>query len=889
MNAKPLYVFRNQDQLFLDTFSASLEKQNGQDRPFVFHVYGVGGVGKTYLLKRIQKSFSSQACVLYTSFDSKIGIETPIQLMKKLYEELGMYAPKPNILHKELFPKPDSFCLKINQYESVLTQLEMQPVEGKSSVDSDQIKIVKQLVKQTSSFASSFFIPGSLPNEIHTLVSDLVVDSSSMLLSEKDRIQQFLQRHQATKKNKQLQKLLQSPLSELTHAFIQVLVKKSKNYPIVLALDTYEKAGTDFDIWALYFLLRNSFLTRLKHNIFVIISSRLSLMEKKGWRKLQQDSEMIYSTRLSRFNLEQTQHYLSQVNTLDKSKINTIFQTTKGLPYYLKWVKDELILGRKIDFSIGNEIVASLILDSHYSKSQKKIIQIAACCRWFNREMLVEITRYFEIPLFIKDEKELDSFNWIKDQSFVEFSEKSYRLNDVARDILRRSLWQESQKDFRDIHMAISAYLKSQAEKIIDTKSEDISDSFEDDDWCKLIAESLYYLVFCHTKEVYKIYIEFWIGTCYFKQDELFLNVINSIYVENRTNAYLLPQKIHLFLDEIKLIYEPVSAILKDNVFDIKDYLSFRSVALKKYEIYELLSKHLFSKFDQVEDLIGVLLLFIELRFCTSSRKDSAIRQLDETMSRLEKKVDKSLVNRLYRDGIGTFCYKSELMEQSIQFYSKALQIKADDILSLNNLGCVISEFLGDHEVAINYLNQAIEIDPDNKLAWFNRGYISAKLQRHEDALISFEKAIINDEENDKAWKSWFNRGNSLRHLMQYEEALDSYNKAILTNSECCDIWNNQGLTLVALKDYELAIESYEKAISIEPRNPLPYYNKACCYALKGEVDLALQSLEKAVALGAQKIKDALTVDRDLDNIRNEPKFLEIYQSLNCEYFNDVS
>jgi tetratricopeptide (TPR) repeat protein len=65
-----------------------------------------------------------------------------------------------------------------------------------------------------------------------------------------------------------------------------------------------------------------------------------------------------------------------------------------------------------------------------------------------------------------------------------------------------------------------------------------------------------------------------------------------------------------------------------------------------------------------------------------------------------------------------------------------------------------------------------------------------------------------------------------LENLQKYEEAIASYEKAIIIQPKYYPAWNNLGLALSNLQRYQEAIISYDKAISINPDDAHSWYNR---------------------------------------------------------------
>jgi tetratricopeptide (TPR) repeat protein len=83
--------------------------------------------------------------------------------------------------------------------------------------------------------------------------------------------------------------------------------------------------------------------------------------------------------------------------------------------------------------------------------------------------------------------------------------------------------------------------------------------------------------------------------------------------------------------------------------------------------------------------------------------------------------------------------------------------------------------------------------------------------------LESVQKAIA---VNPNSARTWIVRGFSLHNLEKYEESIVCYARAIELNPHGADgrkAWNNRGAALDNLHRHKEAIESYEEAIMIDP------------------------------------------------------------------------
>ena len=104
---------------------------------------------------------------------------------------------------------------------------------------------------------------------------------------------------------------------------------------------------------------------------------------------------------------------------------------------------------------------------------------------------------------------------------------------------------------------------------------------------------------------------------------------------------------------------------------------------------------------------------------------------------------------------------------------------------------------------------------PDYAEAHTNRGIALRELNRFEEALSCYERAIALEPELTQAHT---NRGNVLMDLKRIDEALASYERAIVLSSpDDAVAYNNRGIALASSQRLEEALAHYEKAFALNP------------------------------------------------------------------------
>ena len=173
----------------------------------------------------------------------------------------------------------------------------------------------------------------------------------------------------------------------------------------------------------------------------------------------------------------------------------------------------------------------------------------------------------------------------------------------------------------------------------------------------------------------------------------------------------------------------------------------------------------------------------------------------------------KSIINQTFIEAIKN--HKNKNLEVAKDFYNKILKIDPHYIGAINSLGKIHKE-LGDTQKAKFFFEKAIEIDANHTDTLNNLGIISKELGDTQKAKIFFEKVI----EIDPNFKTAFNNlGLVFKELGDTQEAINYYKKAIEIDPNFKTALNNLGLVFKELGDTQEAINCYKKLIEMDPNN----------------------------------------------------------------------
>ena len=154
--------------------------------------------------------------------------------------------------------------------------------------------------------------------------------------------------------------------------------------------------------------------------------------------------------------------------------------------------------------------------------------------------------------------------------------------------------------------------------------------------------------------------------------------------------------------------------------------------------------------------------------------------------------------------------------------------------------------FSGNYEYAIIYYGKAIDLLPNNKTAYINRGTAYVKKGLFIKAIDDFTKAIEIDPENSVSYNSrgfvWERRG-------YYNRALEDFNKALNINPNSIVALNNRGCTWIIHGKHDKAVKDFNKILKLDKKNDIAFYNRGCAWTEKKGIKKAIDDVQNALKL----------------------------------------
>lgn len=181
---------------------------------------------------------------------------------------------------------------------------------------------------------------------------------------------------------------------------------------------------------------------------------------------------------------------------------------------------------------------------------------------------------------------------------------------------------------------------------------------------------------------------------------------------------------------------------------------------------------------------------------------------------------------------------------EAIQYLKKAIRVNpSNDMAYLELLFCCQVCPLEEKEKAARFLNQLIDSDPYNHLAWAYYGILLLDLKRFEEALEAFDLSITAKEDYTEGY---LHKAETLMELERYLDAADVYKEVMQKEEATAALYFSLGECYEHLNEFESAIHYYKLAIHKEPDYSDAYLGIGVVLDQMGRSSEALSYLESA-------------------------------------------
>jgi len=213
---------------------------------------------------------------------------------------------------------------------------------------------------------------------------------------------------------------------------------------------------------------------------------------------------------------------------------------------------------------------------------------------------------------------------------------------------------------------------------------------------------------------------------------------------------------------------------------------------------------------------------------------------------------------------------------QALLTMQRVVALHPQDVPSLQKLAH-LHLVLQQYQEAMNTLNRALKVDPQNASTYFLRGLTLEELGKEEEAIKAYRFSTELDADMIDAWIilgqlyqkredptaiQFFNnavrvdtnnifalhtKANYLQQTGATQQAIDEYRKIILLDPGYSDAHFNTGLAYLELDSTHLAYKSFDLVVKTEPQNAQAYYYRGLTGELIGKLAQAKQDFEQTL------------------------------------------
>jgi tetratricopeptide (TPR) repeat protein len=200
--------------------------------------------------------------------------------------------------------------------------------------------------------------------------------------------------------------------------------------------------------------------------------------------------------------------------------------------------------------------------------------------------------------------------------------------------------------------------------------------------------------------------------------------------------------------------------------------------------------------------------IFIQKGNISSKKGDHklAIKFYNEALALTEDKSDIwSFIGMEY-------LYLDDFDNARLQF-AKCMEVDYEDYSSLYNI-VYCFDMNSQHEDAVVFLNNYLDINPYCEVAWHQLGRQFFVLNRFEEALTAFDYAVLIDE---FFIGGYIEKAKTLEELKRYQEAIDNYLVTLDLDDPTAYAYVRIGECYEKLEHFDDAIVYYKKAVHEDP------------------------------------------------------------------------
>ena len=149
----------------------------------------------------------------------------------------------------------------------------------------------------------------------------------------------------------------------------------------------------------------------------------------------------------------------------------------------------------------------------------------------------------------------------------------------------------------------------------------------------------------------------------------------------------------------------------------------------------------------------------------------------------------------------------------------------------------------GDFDRAMQDLDQGVQLDPKNAVAYRNRGVAYESKGDHDRAIQDYNQAVRLDPKDALAYMA---RGRAYKSKGDYDRAIQDYDQAIQLDPKNIAPYLDRSDAYESKGDHDRAIEDYGQALQLDPMNADAHSRRGRAYFYQGNFKAAVVAFSRA-------------------------------------------
>ncbi|MFK7984264.1 MAG: tetratricopeptide repeat protein [Saprospiraceae bacterium] len=207
----------------------------------------------------------------------------------------------------------------------------------------------------------------------------------------------------------------------------------------------------------------------------------------------------------------------------------------------------------------------------------------------------------------------------------------------------------------------------------------------------------------------------------------------------------------------------------------------------------------------------------------------------------------------VFYDLKGLVHLEMEEVDKAATAFRQAINLDPNNAMAWFNLS-KISQSYGDYATSLDFLNKAIGLVPTFHNAYFERALVKKKLGDIDGAIADYSKII--DKEGTDFLSAYFNRAICYKKIGQLTTALNDLDEVLFHRADNPMAWKARGNIHLLAGRHSQAIADFSKAIDLDSELGVAYFNRGIAHLLNHNPMTACVDFERSANEGYDRALD---------------------------------